>query len=464
MKRTGLFMAAIAGVSLLLAMTGCDLEVGEKATSSDRGTVTESSGVFSLSQSTFSSYVTTADSKSCINVATAGSGCSGKAGQVGLANVTWDNPLYGKSLSAVTIKFDVYSNASGTYSGMLGFYDKTYGGFLWFTNTQFFLNTTANNASSPAVFAYKDTQSLGLTGGKWETVALVITSSKYTVYKDGTEVLTGTSLQSSSSTTTDVSKMITFLENNADVIAVGTGVDFWDNSGYSGTYIKDIEIYQKALTAADLGATYSYQTVSVDNDGYYNFDIPSAKCAIVGGKAGLDVYTVQSSTTQDTEPTVGWKNPLYGATLSSGATVICDFYNTSGTGAGALWTFHNGGEWSMMGLLDDGEMHSNYGGNWVDWFTSGAGTGAWHRAVYVVASDGTAAYYIDGSAVTITSDSHGTGTIGAFNGTQYVGVGVGLTATWCPAGSVTSGSYIKNFKVAPVALTAAQVSALGSAE
>jgi hypothetical protein len=464
MKRTSMVMAVIAVASLLLAMTGCDMQIRDKCDSSDRGVVSESDGTFSLSTSTFSSYTTTTDSESCIDVQAAGNGCSGKAGQIGLANVTWDNPLYGKNVSAVTIKFDVYSNPSGTYSGVLGFYDKTYGGFLWFTNTQFFLNTTANNASSPAVFAYKDTQSLGLSGSKWESIALVITSSKYTVYKDGTEVLSGTSLQTSSSSTTDVSKMITFLENNADVIAVGTGVDFWDNSGYTGSYIKNIEIYQKALTSSELGATYSYQTISVDDNGYYNFDIPSAKSAIIDGKAGLDVYDVQSATTQDTEPTISWKNPLYGKTLSAGATIICDFYNTSGTGAGALWTFHNGGEWSMMGLLDDGEMHSNYGGNWVDWSASGASTGSWHRAVYVVGSDGSASYYVDGTAVTVTYDSHGSGTINAFTGTQYVGVGVGLTATWCAAGSVSSGSYIKNFKVAPTALSAAQVSALGSAE
>ena len=464
MKRTSMVMAAIAVVSLLLAVTGCDMQVRDKCDSSDRGTVSESDSIFSLSTSTFSSYTATKDGESCIDVQAAGNGSSGKAGQVGLANVTWDNPLHGKNVSAVTIKFDAYSNPSGTYSGMLGFYDKTYGGFVWFTNTQFFLNTTGNNAGSPAVFAYKDNQALGLSGGKWETVALVITSNKYTVFKDGTEVLSGTSLQTSSSTTTDVSKMITFLENNADVIAVGTGAEFWDNSGYTGSYIKNIKIYQKALTAADLGAAYSYQAVSVDSDGYYNFDIPSAKSAIINGKAGLDAYDVQSAVTQDTEPTVSWKNPLYGKTLSAGAAIICDFYNTSGTGAGALWTFHNGGEWSMMGLLDDGQMHSNYGGSWVDWGNSGAAAGSWHRAVYVVGPDGSAAYYIDGTAVTITNDNHGSGMLDAFTGTQYVGVGVGLTASWCAAGSVASGSYIKNFKVAPTALSAAQVSALGSAE
>lgn len=279
MKKSKFILGVVAAFSMIVAMTGCDLAVREKVTFSDGLVVTTAdTPAASITQSmldfetSMPSLVATTEGEKCINLSAASS--SGAAGAVNNALAHWQNPLFGKDIktNGATITFDAYTNATGTYSGFMGFYDSTTGGFIWLTNTYLMWNTTANAEGSTCTFSYADPAGanyqidLGLADQKWQSFALVIKPEELKMYVDGALVNKVTA----SANGTTMEALLEFLEGYCDVIAAGAGCVFWDNGGFGGSYVKNINVYDSALNSAQLGSVLE-QPVT-ENVSYNDFE------------------------------------------------------------------------------------------------------------------------------------------------------------------------------------------------
>jgi hypothetical protein len=521
MKKASLMLAAVAGIGLMLA--GCDMSVRDKVTF-DQGVVSKAASAIDSSVTCYTmDYATslpatigTVGGLSCIDIASCG--VEGTQAALKSAPARWTNPFAGNTAietDGVTIVFDAYGKAANTFSGLLGIYDtdNTTPGFLWVTGANVKLNTSGNGSSYKGTFGYIDDCAIGLTDDTWATYAIVISTSSIKVYRAGSLVTTLSSTANGAS----MSCVLEFLAEYADTVCVGSGVAFWTSAGVAGTGVKNFKMYDKALTASQLGnseifnmsvteyATYEQLAAAVATgkatqaeldaliaklaaNGYLNTtsaktdesslsysSLATMLTTTIGGKSdAIDAYTYQATTNAPDTSTaaVKWSNPLKGKTLASGVTFSVDVYSASdATGINGYDTLigflESGTAWTYLGIYEGGAVHGNsVGGSYFDYLPTSLQTlGAWHNVSLVFNTDNSVVIYWDGTAVkTYAAGTFGNGT-GAIDYATYFGttadtIAVGLGMIW-GSGYVDNGSAVRDVRLYSQALTAAQVAAIG---
>lgn len=245
MKKNKLIASAIAAV-FMLALTGCDLTIRDKYVPVSVGDVKKTSdGVYELYITNDKGYETVDGNEKAINCSQYGTTWAEQSS----STLNFKNPLAElnpKDYTKVTVEFKMYAEKVMTYSGAFGMYDEASGGFLWFTNANCFINTTANNASYADDFWYFDYNkgdiAAGATDGlkSWKDIRFEITRDSVEYYVDDVKAFDLESVAGTSNRE-DSTKGFEFLFKMADTCRVGTGVTFWDNPG-ADTWISDITI------------------------------------------------------------------------------------------------------------------------------------------------------------------------------------------------------------------------------
>lgn len=189
----------------------------------------------------------------------------------------------------------------------------------------------------------------------------------------------------------------------------------------------------------------------------------------VDSVSGIDCDAAESTTSYDASAKVQWTNPLSGADLSNGVTIVCDVYNTSGSIYDALLTFCKAGGTvnSALSIMEAGNWRYNNTGNtalsYFDYENTIDGT-TWTKVALVLGTDGTITTYIDGTETTITD----TGSAYTWSDMETfltstcdeIAVGVGFGYDFWKASWVDTGSYLSGMKIYTTALTSAQVADL----
>lgn len=318
MKRLKFILGLVAGTAVL-SMMGCDLAVRNPYSNDTVGDVTEEGGSFTLETNVLSDYLTTVEEvEDAIDLSEVGG--SGLATAIPNATAKWENPLLGKDLDGFTISFDVYPDTSGTYTGVLGLYDSTTGGFVWFTNTQWFLNSNANTDTTASDFSYIDTVSYSARNAEWQKIALTVNSSGYAVYNDGVKVRSGSELNGNLTT---MDGLIGFVTDKADYLALGLGVSFWDNKALENTYVKNIKLYEKSLDDAALAELFGTEITEATTIDVLNVDVSNASDSD-NYFSTANIYLNGVEILQDKKLPLGWWNHLENETLvqiSAGDTV-----------------------------------------------------------------------------------------------------------------------------------------------
>lgn len=273
MKRLKFILGLVAGTAVL-SMMGCDLAVRNRYIA-DTASTTKAANVpaDNINQFTlgYDAAISTVDGEAAVDLASVAG--SGKA--VTDAPLHWENPIYDEESEAkgFTVTMDIYPSLTGTYSGVLGFYDNSNHGFLWITNTYLMWNTTANSdTDADCTFSYADPAGanypidLNLADAKWQSLALVFSDESVKIYVDGALV----TKVNESANGTSIGAVVEFATKYADYIAVGAGCEFWDNGGFSGTGIKNIKVYDAALTTNQLGTVLG--TTISENVSFKDFE------------------------------------------------------------------------------------------------------------------------------------------------------------------------------------------------
>ncbi|MDY5122998.1 MAG: LamG-like jellyroll fold domain-containing protein [Treponema sp.] len=267
MKKNKFILGVVACAFAALAMTGCSLTLGgddrastkleevkkavedAKKDAVAKGDIEEEDDT--LYKLTFdnidSKYIKTVDGIECIDCDAAEKDVTTHT--VSSANIKWDNPLYGltpNDTADATVSLLVYNTIGSCWDALLGFYKSSE--TIW--NARIVAEDGRWTWNDGSGFINGDAWTSGIDAKKWVRVTLVSSGASSKLYYDDTLVQEFTSNIDGRS-----NKCGAPYYADWDSIAVALGFNFdWLPAGYvdEGSYISDIRLYSRALTAAEV--------------------------------------------------------------------------------------------------------------------------------------------------------------------------------------------------------------------
>ncbi len=262
MKKSKFILGVVALTAAIGALSGCDslTAIRNIYTNDEYGTVTLSDDetYYSLTTESFID-----EDEEAIDMALAADSVTVGASSMTTASLKWKNPVTDSALDGITVAFDlkVEETSSDSWGQIFGFYDDASGGFLSFGYSGWYLNADANTSSGNQ--SYIDAVAYGLEeGSDYKTVVLVISEDGVSTYCDAELLSTKTSFTGDY---TSADAVLKFVRDSADYILTAESNTFGWTGPVDGTYVKNLKVYNTALSTSDLATLFGSEIVDTSD-------------------------------------------------------------------------------------------------------------------------------------------------------------------------------------------------------